>query len=90
MCGLRDRFKAGDISIPKDDSLLVDQLTSIRFSYTARGQMKIESKDDLRKRRGTAGRWSSPDRADALMIAFATNSRPFIMGAWAAGPRPRG
>lgn len=88
--GLRDRFKSGDISIPKDDSLLVDQLTSLRFSYTPRGQMKLESKDDLRKRRGTAGRWASPDRADALALCFWTNSRPFVMGAWAAGPRPRG
>lgn len=77
-CGLRDRFKAGDISIPKDDSLLVDQLTALRYSYTARGQLKLESKDDLRKRRGTAGRWASPDRADALAIAFARTRTPVI------------
>ena len=87
--GLRDRFKSGDISIPKDDSLLVDQLTSLRFSYTPRGQMKLESKEDLRKRRGTAGRWASPDRADALALCYYTNTRPFVMGAWAGGARPR-
>lgn len=88
-CGLRDRFKQGDISIPKADTLLLDQLLALKFSYTARGQLKLESKDDLKKRRGTAGRWSSPDRADALMLAFARVRRNAIMGA-VAGPERAG
>lgn len=88
-CGLRERFKQGDISIPKDDTLLLDQLLALKFSYTARGQLKLESKDDLKKRRGTAGRWSSPDRADALMLAFARVRRNAIMGA-VAGPERAG
>ena len=68
--GLRERFKSGDISIPKDDVLL-SQLTALRYSYTPRGQIKVESKDDLKKRRPQGAKWTSPDRADALMLAFA-------------------
>lgn len=69
---LRERFRSGDISIPQDDSMLLDQLTQLRFSYTPRGQIRLESKDDMRKRRPPGTRWQSPDRADALMLAFAT------------------
>src|SRR5947207_10255610 len=42
--GLRERFREGDISSPADDSLLLDQLTQIRFSYTPKGQIKIDRK----------------------------------------------
>ena len=63
--GLRERFEAGDIAIPDDDELAA-QLTALKFRYTSRGQVLIESKEDMRKR-GLA----SPDRADALMLAFA-------------------
>jgi hypothetical protein len=68
--GLRERFKQGDISIPKDDMLL-SQLTALRYFYTPRGQIQVESKDDLKKRRPQGAKWTSPDRADALMLAFA-------------------
>jgi len=62
---LQDRFKTGDISLP-DDSTLLAQLTSLKFTYTPKGQLKIESKEDMRKRG-----LPSPDRADALALAFA-------------------
>jgi len=68
--GLADRFKSGDISLPGEDQILLSQLTALKFSYTPRGQMKLESKEDLRKRRGTSLGWASPDRADALALAF--------------------
>jgi hypothetical protein len=68
--GLAERFKQGDISIPADDQLLLDQLTQLKFGYTPRGQIKLESKDDLRKRRPSSSRWQSPDRADALCLAY--------------------
>jgi len=68
--GLSDRFKQGDISLPGEDQILLSQLTALKFSYTPRGQMKLESKEDLRKRRGTSLGWASPDRADALALAF--------------------
>lgn len=69
-CGLRDRFKDGDIDID-EDTTLKDQLTQIKFSYSPRGQIKLESKEEMRKRRATGDhRWKSPDRADALALAF--------------------
>ncbi len=42
------------------------QLASIRYEINPRGQVQIESKDEARKR-GI----KSPDRAEALMLAFA-------------------
>ena len=63
---LRERFEAGTISIPDDDDLAA-QLGALRYEYTSRGKIKIESKDDMAKRD-----LPSPDRADALMMAFAT------------------
>lgn len=65
--GLADRFRAGDISIPAEDTKLLAQLLALKKSYTPRGQMKLESKDDLRKRLPKIG---SPDRADALALCF--------------------
>jgi hypothetical protein len=62
---LAKRFKEGRIAIPPDQKTM-GQLSSLRYSFNARGQMIIESKDALRKR-GLA----SPDRADALCMAFA-------------------
>lgn len=63
--GLRERFESGDISIP-DDSELVSQLSNIKYKVTSRGQIQIESKEDMKKRG-----LRSPDRADALMMLFA-------------------
>lgn len=76
--GLRERFRLGEISIPKDDQILVDQLTQLRYSYTPRGQIKLESKDDMRKNRPSSSRWQSPDRADALALAFAFGGARYI------------
>ncbi|MGB8219521.1 MAG: hypothetical protein WCE46_03970 [Methanoregula sp.] len=61
---LRERFESGDISIP-DDEELIAQLAGIRYKVNSKGQVFIESKEDM-KRRGV----SSPDRADALMLVF--------------------
>src|SRR5438067_6867421 len=63
--GLRERFETGDIDIPEDDELLA-QLTSIKWKLNSRGQILLESKDDMRKRG-----LPSPDKADALAYAFA-------------------
>ena len=62
--GLRERFRSGRISIP-DDSQLISELTALRYSYDSSGRIRMESKDDMR-RRGLP----SPDKADALMLAF--------------------
>lgn len=61
--GLRTRFEQGDIDIDPADDELAAQLGAIRYKYTSRGQVQIESKDDMRKRR-----LPSPDRADSLML----------------------
>ncbi|MBI3912530.1 MAG: hypothetical protein HY320_16545 [Armatimonadetes bacterium] len=62
---LRDRFRDGAISLPEDDRL-VAQLAALRYSYTSRGQQRVESKDEMRERG-----LPSPDRADALALCFA-------------------
>jgi hypothetical protein len=63
--GLRMRAEAGEISGLTDERTIA-QLAGIRYSHNARGQIVIESKDEALKR-GV----KSPDRAEALMLAFA-------------------
>ncbi|HEX6786967.1 MAG TPA: hypothetical protein VF076_07200 [Acidimicrobiales bacterium] len=62
---LRLRFADGDVSGLTDRTMLA-QLASIRYQHDARGRVMIEPKDKARAR-GV----SSPDRAEALMLAFA-------------------
>lgn len=72
---LRDLFAAGDIAIP-DDPYLTGQLTAIKYKYNSKGQLLIESKEDMRRRR-----MPSPDEADALAMAY----RPHVpegIGVW--------
>ena len=74
--GLRERFIGGQIRIP-DDSELISQLASSKYSFTSSGQMRIEGKDELRSRGE-----KSPDLADAVMLAFAKSvERSFVI--WA-------
>jgi len=61
---LREHFQNGEVSGLDDVSIM--QLASIRYEINPRGQVQIESKDEARKR-GV----KSPDRAEALMLAFA-------------------
>ena len=74
--GLRQRFADGDISIPNDPEL-ISQLASLTYKYNARGQLQLESKDQIR----SVGR-QSPDKADAIALAFTseikTRPRPSI------------
>ena len=64
---VRKRFEAGDIDIDPADEELAAQLGSVKFKYTSRGQIQIESKADMKKRG-----LPSPDRADTVMLAYAT------------------
>lgn len=68
---LAKRFVAGSVSIPKDD-LLVSELSSIKYRLNSKGQIQIESKDDMKKRG-----MKSPDSADAVMLAFSDIEKPF-------------
>jgi phage terminase large subunit len=61
---LRERFQNGEVS-GLDDEVSIAQLASIRYEINPRGQVQIESKEEARKR-GVR----SPDRAEALMLAF--------------------
>jgi hypothetical protein len=63
--GTRMRFERGDLAGLTDEKTIA-QLAAMRYQHNARGQVVIESKDDARKR-GVR----SPDRAEALMLAFA-------------------
>jgi hypothetical protein len=66
---LRERFRDGTIS-GLTDQTAISQLAGLRYEHDSRGRIKIESKDDARKR-GVR----SPDRAEAVMLAFAPRSR---------------
>ena len=61
---LRERFASGRITLPADNQL-VGELAALRYGYDSDGHVKMESKDDMRKRG-----LPSPDKADALMLAF--------------------
>ncbi|MFI7448089.1 hypothetical protein ACIBQX_11375 [Nonomuraea sp. NPDC049714] len=63
--GLRERFEAGDIDLDPEDDELASQLGTLKYKFTARGQVLIESKDDMKKRG-----LPSPDRADSVMLAY--------------------
>lgn len=62
---LREAIKNKEISLPKDDKELVNQLASIKYGFTRKGHIKIESKEDMKKRG-----LKSPDKADAVAIAY--------------------
>jgi hypothetical protein len=64
----REWFEAKDCRIP-DDGAFVAEMAAPRFQFTSAGKIKVESKDELRKR-GIA----SPDMADAFCLTFASNA----------------
>ena len=53
-----------DICLPPDDDLIAE-LTEPKWQSTSGGQIKIEDKEEIRKRLGR-----SPDKADALIMSF--------------------
>ena len=57
-------FPIGEISIP-DDPKLMEELAGRRYDYDKIGKRKVEPKSEFRKRYGR-----SPDKADALLLAF--------------------
>lgn len=63
---VRERFETGDIDLDLNDEDTQAELAELRYKRTSRGQIQIESKDEA-KRRGVP----SPNRAEALMLAFA-------------------
>ena len=59
------RLLREDAAAIPNDSVLVGQLLALRYDVSSTGRIRLESKSKLRKR-GVA----SPDRADALALAF--------------------
>ena len=59
------RLLREDTAAIPNDSVLVGQLLALRYDVSSTGRIRLESKTKLRKR-GIA----SPDRADALALAF--------------------
>lgn len=65
---VRERAEAGDLDLPSEGPLaerLLAELTAPKYTYDARGRIKVESKDQL-KGRGVA----SPDLADAVIMGL--------------------
>jgi phage terminase large subunit len=58
-----------DGKLPDDDDLVAD-LTAPLFTYTSKGQYKMESKEETKKRLGR-----SPDRADSAILAIQNTKR---------------
>jgi hypothetical protein len=65
--GLRERM--AEIQIPNDPELIAE-LVGLRWKVDSRGRVLVESKEDMRKRG-----LRSPDKADALMLAFSSQGR---------------
>lgn len=63
--GLRERLEAADIDLDPDEDLTF-QLSNIKYKPNSRGQIVIESKEDMKKRG-----LKSPDKADTIMMLFA-------------------
>lgn len=67
---LRGTIKDGAMN-GLDDEETIGQLVGVKFHYDARGRLIIEKKEDAKKR-GVA----SPDRAEALLLAFTARRTP--------------
>lgn len=61
----RDWFEARNVSMPKDDGL-ISELVVPKYKVESSGKLKVESKDELKKR-GVR----SPNKADAFLLTFA-------------------
>lgn len=70
-----DWFSMRQCSIP-DQSLLMRELTTPKYTYNSSGKRQVESKDDTKKRTGR----KSPDLADALILTFASNAGTALHG----------
>lgn len=64
----REWFEKRAASLEEADSRLVDELAMTRYSFTSNGKIKVESKDEMKKR--TRDR-SSPDLADSFLLTLA-------------------
>jgi phage terminase large subunit len=68
---VKDWLAQRDCRLPNNDEL-ASELAAPQYKYTSSGKIKIESKDEMRKR-GI----KSPDRADALALTMASSAASF-------------
>jgi hypothetical protein len=71
---LKDWLAAKDCKLPVDSALFAE-LVSPRYQFTSSGKMKIESKDEMRKRG-----LPSPDKADAICLTLASDAATATFG----------
>lgn len=69
---IRELLHDGEIEIPNDEDL-VGQLSTRKYTVTSKGKIRLESKDEMKKRG-----LRSPDRADALVLAFARTGQVLL------------
>lgn len=62
---LRELLQPPSVTMLPDDDDLLGDLVAPRYGYTSSGKLKVESKDQIRKRLGR-----SPDIGDAIALAF--------------------
>ncbi|MEP6756636.1 MAG: hypothetical protein ABJA67_14115, partial [Chthonomonadales bacterium] len=83
---LRERFQSGEISLPENRQM-ADELASLRYDIASNGKIKMESKDDMKKR-GVG----SPDIADMLAMLFDPFNEPLLetreLREWRGQPGP--
>lgn len=68
---VKEHFRRGTISIPNDMDL-IDQYSNIKNAEFFQGQLKLPSKQQMKKTIGC-----SPDRADAMNLTFAVDDNRF-------------
>ena len=68
---IKDWLAQRDCRLPNDDEL-VSELAAPIYKYTSSGKIKLESKEEMRKR-GI----KSPDKADALSLTMASSAASF-------------
>lgn len=61
---MRERMIMGNLDVDFTDKDLIDEMMSIKYKFSTKGSIQIESKDDMRSRG-----MKSPDRLDAAMYA---------------------
>lgn len=71
-----------DCKIPNNEDL-IGELATVRYTFTSNGKIKIESKDDIR-RRGL----KSPDMADAFVLTFAADAATISWGSSSSWNKP--
>lgn len=70
----RTLYEQNKIRIDFDDSTAREQTCQIQYGFTDKGAIKVESKENMRKRK-----LPSPDRGDAGMYAFAYDAPDVVV-----------